>query len=239
MRGWLATTQERRGNIMRHLLHFGLFVLALTAVTQADAQDRRLRDRQTTVVIATGSGSRLAGPVRATVEPQRAVYDSRRTVYRSSRPVYDMRRAYFDQRQDLEQIVRISERWEQATANRNLDAQSKVDRRLDAWLDREIRESVAEPHNHRYTQQVRALSDELAMLERRGHKGRGYNGRGHQGRGNQGNGHHGNGRYERGHGGYYGKKARILDELVELSERQVHRARAGVRYPFQMSLAYR
>jgi len=85
MRGWLATTQERRGNIMRHLLHFGLFVLALTAVTQADAQDRRLRDRQTTVVIATGSGSRLVRPVRASVEPQRAVYDSRRTDRTSSR----------------------------------------------------------------------------------------------------------------------------------------------------------
>jgi hypothetical protein len=153
--------------------------------------------------------------------------------------VYDARRAYFDQRQDLEQIVQIAERWDQAIANRNPHAQRNVDRRLDAWLEREIRESVAEPHNHRYTQQVRALSDELAMLEWRGHKGRGYNGRGHQGRGHHGNGHHGNGHYERGHGGYYGKKARILDELVELSERQVHRARAGVRYPFQMSLAYR
>ena len=48
-------------------------------------------------------------------------------------------------------------------------------------------------------------------------------------------GHHGG----RGHGGYYGKKARILNELVELSERQVQRARAGVRYPFQMSFAHR
>jgi hypothetical protein len=144
-----------------------------------------------------------------------------------------MRRAYFDQRQDLEQIVRISERWEQATANRNLDAQSKVDRRLDAWLDREIRESIREPRNHAYTQRVRVLSDELAMLERRGHHGRGHHGRGHNG--------HGHGGHGKGHGdrGYYGKKARILNELVELSERQVHRARAGVRYPFQMSLAYR
>jgi hypothetical protein len=233
MRGWLATTQERRGNIMRHLLHFGLFVLALTAVTQADAQDRRLRDRQTTVVIATGSGSRLVRPVRASVEPQRAVYDSRRTVYKSSRPAYDTRRAYFDQQQDLEEIVRISERWEQAAANRDLYAQSKVDRRLDAWLESEIRESIREPRNHAYTRRVRVLSDELVMLERRGHQGRGHQGRGHNGHGHRG---HGKGH---GDGGYYGKKVRILNELVELSEWQVHRARASVRYPFQMSLAYR
>ena len=93
---------------------------------------------------------------------------------RSTRAPGDARRAsgYFDQRQDLEQIVRIAERWEQATANRDRHAQSKVDRRLDAWLEREIRESIREPHNHRYTRRVRALSDELAMLERavaRGH----------------------------------------------------------------------
>jgi len=219
---------------MRYLLHFGLFAVALTAVTQADAQDRRVRDRQTTVVIATGGGPRVVRPVRATVEPPRAVYDSRRTVYKSSRPAYDTRRAYFDQRQDLEQIVRIAERWEQATANGDRHAQLNADRRLDAWLEREIRESIAEPHNHRYTQRVRVLSDELAMLEWRGHQGRGHNGHGYKSRG-----HYGNGSQGRGHGGYYGKKARILNELVELSERQVHRARAGVRYPFQMSFAYR
>jgi hypothetical protein len=219
---------------MRYLLHFGLFAVALTAVTQADAQDRRVRDRQTTVVIATGGGPRVVRPVRASVEPSRAVYDSRRTVYKSSRPAYDARRAYFDQREDLEQIVRIAERWEQATANRDRHAQWKVDRRLDAWLEREIRESVREPHNYRHAQRVRVLSDELAMLERRGHQGRGHNGHGYKSRGHYGNGSHG-----RGHGGYYGKKARILNELVELSERQVQRARAGVRYPFQMSFAYR
>jgi len=209
---------------MRYLLHFGLFAVALTAVTQADAQDRRLRDRQTTVVIATGHGPRVLRPVRASVEPPRAVYDSRRTVYKSSRPAYDTRRAYFDQRQDLAQIVRIADRWEQATANRDRHAQWNVDRRLDAWLEREIRESIAEPHNHHYTQRVRVLSDELARLERRGHQGRGHKGHGHRGQGN---------------GGYYGKKARILNELVELSEWQVYRARAGVRYPIQMSFARR
>jgi hypothetical protein len=217
---------------MRHLLHFGLFVVALTAVTQADAQDRRRGDRETTVVIATGAGSRAVRPVRASVEPQRAIYDSRRTVYTSSRPAYDARRTYFDQRQDLEQIVRITERWQEATARRDRHAQAMVDRRLDAWLEREIRESVREPHNHGYTRRVRVLSDELAMLERHGRKGNGHNGRG------RGHGH-GHGHQARGHAGYYGKKARILNELVELSERQVHRARANVRYPYQMSFAHR
>jgi hypothetical protein len=178
------------------------------------------------------------------VEPSRAVYDARRTVYTSSRPAYDTRRAYFDQRQDLEQIVRITERWEQATANRDRHAQWKVDRRLDAWLEREIRESIREPHNYRYTQRLRALSDELTTLERRGHQGRGHNGHGYQARGHYGNGYrahgyYGNASHGRGHHGYYGKKARILNELVELSERQVHRARAGFRYPAHMSFAHR
>jgi hypothetical protein len=214
---------------MRHLLHFGIFVLALAAVTQADAQDRRRGDRHTTVVIAAGGGPRVVRPVRAGVQPPRALYDSRRTIHRSSRPTYDVHRAYFDQRQDLEQIVRIAERWEQATANRDRHAEWKVDRRLDAWLERELRESIREPNSHRYTQRVRALSDELAMLEWRGRQGRGYQERSHHGRGYQGHGYR----------GYYGKKSKILDELVQLSERQVYRARADVRQPFRMSFAYR
>ena len=224
---------------MRHLLHFGLFVLALAAVTRADAQDRRRGDRQVTVVVDSRTGSRL---VRARAEPQRAVYDSRRVIYAPSRPVYDARRAYFDQRTDLEQIVRISERWEQASARRDRHAEANVDRRLDAWLEREIRESIAEPYNRRYTQRVRQLSGELATLERRGHHGRGHHGRGHYGHGQQAKGHggyYGHGQQAKAYGGYSGKKARILHELVALSERQVQRARAGIRQPFPMSLAHR
>jgi len=219
---------------MRHLLHFGIFGLALAAVTQADAQDRRHSDRHTTVVIAAHGGPRVVRPVRASVPPPRAIYDSRRTIQRPSRPTYDVRRAYFDERQDLEQIVRIAERWEQATASRDRHAQAKVDRRLDAWLEREIRESIREPHNYRYTQRVRLLSGELAMLERRKPHGHGYYGPSHHGRG-----YHGRGSDGRGHRSYYGKKARILDELVALSERQVYRARAGVHYSVQRSFAYR
>jgi len=191
---------------MRHLLHFGIFVLALAAVTQADAQDRRRGDRHATVVIAAGGGPRMVRPV----------YDSRRSMDRPSRAVYDAQRAYFDQRQDLEQIVRIAERWEHA------------------WLEREIRESIREPHHHRYTQRMRLLSDELARLERKKKHGHGYDGRGYDGRGYERRGYEG-----RGHRGYYRNKARILDELVMLSERQVQHARANVRYPFRLSFAHR
>ncbi|MBW2379608.1 MAG: hypothetical protein JRG70_08670 [Deltaproteobacteria bacterium] len=209
---------------MRHLLHFGIFVLALAAVTQADAQDRRRGDRHATVVIAAGGGPRMVRPV----------YDSRRSMDRPSRAVYDAQRAYFDQRQDLEQIVRIAERWEHAVASRDRHAQWKIDRRLDAWLEREIRESIREPHHHRYTQRMRLLSDELARLERKKKHGHGYDGRGYDGRGYERRGYEG-----RGHRGYYRNKARILDELVMLSERQVQHARANVRYPFRLSFAHR
>ena len=229
---------------MRNLLHFGLFVLALTAVTRADAQDRRHGDRHTTVVIAAGGGPRVAHPVRASFERPRAVYDSRRTIYKPSRVAYDARRAYFDQRQDLEQIVSIAKQWERAIAHRDWRARSTADRRLDAWLEREIRESVRVAHSHRYAQRVRVLSDELAMLERRGHQGRGHQGRGHQGRGHYrhgypARGHNWKGPQGHGHSGYYGKKARILNELIELSERQVHRAQANLHRPFETSFAYR
>ena len=219
---------------MRNLLHFGLFVLALTAVTQADAQDRRRGDRQTTIVITASGGPRVVRPVRASVEPSRAVYDSRRTVYTSLRAMHDARRAYFDERQDLDQIVSIANQWARATANRNRHAQWKADRRLDAWLDREIRESVREPHNDGHARRVRALSDQLVKLERRGQHGRGYQDRGHHGYGHGGQSH-----YARGPHAYHAKKARILNELVELSERQVHRAQVRLQRPYPMSFAYR
>jgi hypothetical protein len=234
---------------MRQLLHFGLFVLALTAVTRADAQDKRRVDRHTTVVISPGGGPRYVQPVRASFDAPRAVYDSRRTFPEYSRATYYARRAYFDQQQDLQQIVTIANRWERATASGDRHAQWKVDQRLDAWLAREIHESSREHHSHRYAQRVRLLRDELALLERRLYDGRGHHGHGHQGRGHgghgyQGRGHHGHGYQGRGHGGrgrhgYYTKKARILGELVELSERQLERARANIGYPLRPSFAYR
>ena len=214
---------------MRYLLHIGLFAVALTAVTQADAQDRRRGDRETTVVIATGSRTQLVRPVRASVYPPRAVYDQRRSIHNTPRAMLVARRAYSEQREDLEQIVRISQRWEQATAERNRDVQWKVNRRLDAWLEREIRESIREPHNQRYTQRVRLLSDELVKLERGRYHERSYRSRGYRGRG------------YRGHSprSYHERKAAILRELVHLSERQVRRAEANLHYPYRLSVARR
>jgi len=81
---------------------------------------------------------------------------------------------------------------------------------------------------------MRLLSDELARLERKKKHGHGYDGRGYDGRGYERRGYEG-----RGHRGYYRNKARILDELVMLSERQVQHARANVRYPFRLSFAHR
>ncbi|MGB3049733.1 MAG: hypothetical protein WBB42_01955 [Polyangiales bacterium] len=214
---------------MRYLLHIGLFALALTAVTQADAQNRRHANRQTTVVIAPRGGPYAVQPVRASFDPPRAVYDQRRTIHHIPKTTHLARRAYFDEREDLEQIVRISERWERATAERNSDAQWKVNRRLDAWLEREIRESPHDPRNQRYTQRVRLLRYELVSLERSRNRGYVHNGRGHNGRGHN----------ARSHGGYFTKKASILNELVRLSERQVQLAEARLHAPYRLSVAYR
>ena len=204
---------------MRYLLHFGLFAFALTVVTQADAQDKRRGDRHTTVVIATAGGPRSGQPVRPSFDHPRAVYDSRRMFPEPPRAVDVAHRAYLAERQDLEQIVSIARRWRRATASRDRYGQWKADQRLHAWLEREIRESIRAPHSHRYTERVRVLSDELAMLERRTYQGPGHHGRSHH--------------------GYNAKKARILDELIELSERQVQQARVNVRYPSRRSFAFR
>jgi hypothetical protein len=219
---------------MRYLLHIGLFGLALTAVTQASADDNNDDRRRTRVIIDADVGRRHVRPVRATFDPPHVVYDQRRTLHHTPRAMHVARRAYFDQREDLEQIASISQRWEQATANRNRDAQWNINRRLDAWLEREIHESVREPRNQRYTQRVRVLKHELATLEQRHHHTRGYNGRGHRGRG-----HYDRGHAARSYRSYYENKARILDELVRLSERQVQRAEANLHYPYRVSLAHR
>ena len=207
---------------MRYLLHIGLFALALTAVTQASADDDSDYRRGKKVLVTYDGAARQVRPVRTRVEPSRAVYDQRRTLQQTPRATQFARRAYFDQREDLEQIVRISERWERATAKRNSDAQWKLNRLLDGWLEREIRESACEPGNQRYTYRVRQLRSELVSLERGRHHGRGHYERSYHGR-----------------GAYFAKKASILNELVRLSERQVQRAEANLRYPYRLSFARR
>lgn len=207
---------------MRYLLHIGLFALALTAGTQASADDDSDYRRGKKVIVTYDDGPRQVRPVRTRVEQSRAVYDQRRTFNHTPEATHFARRAYFDQREDLAQIVRISERWERATAERNFDAQWKLNRRLDGWLEREIRESIREPGNQRYTYRVRQLRSELVWLERSRHHGRGHYERGYHSR-----------------GAYFAKKASILNELVRLSERQVQQAQTNLRYPYRLSFARR
>ena len=214
---------------MRNLLHFGVFALALTVVGQASADDDRDYRRGKKVMVTYDDAPHRAAPVRTGFEPSRVVYDQRRTFRPTPNVTHFARRAYFDQQKDLEQIVRIRERWERAIATRNPDLRWKVNRRLDAWLEREIRESMREVGNQRYAHRIRLLRNELASLERT----RLYR-RGHQGRGRGARGYHG-----RAHGSYFAKKASILDELVWLSERQVRIAEVRVRAPYRLSFARR
>ena len=168
---------------MRHLLHFGLFALTLTAVTQAGAQDTRHGGARLAIEVAAYRGPRRAQPVRPSVR-------------------YDRHNASLDAHRDLAEIVSIARRWERATAHHDRQAELIADRQLDAWLEREIRESIRRPYAHQHGASVRALSNELALLEQRAHRGRG-------------------------HRGYHARKMRILDQLVELSRRQVRLAYAG------------
>jgi len=180
---------------MRHLLHLGLFALVLTAATQADAQGRQHGDRRTVIAIAPSGVPSRAQPVH--------------TVSR-----YASRQAYLDPQRDLIEIRSIAQRWERASARNDRRAQSIADCQLEAWLDREIRESIRQPDDYGHVRHLRALSNELAVLERRPHHGRG-------------------------HRGYYAEKTRILDELVAMSERQVQRAQAGVHPWIRLSFSRR
>jgi hypothetical protein len=179
---------------MRHLLHFGLFVFILTAVTRADAQDRRRAVPHTRVTVVSTAGLRATDP----------------------------RRAYIEERRDLEDITRIARGWHRAAASGNRHAELAFDRRLHAWLDREIRESIRTSGDHRYAMQIRALSKQLATLDRRPHRGQVSHRGGH-----------------RSQQGYYERKALIIDELVDLSEQRARRAYAVIHRPIRLSFAHR
>lgn len=227
---------------MRHLLHIGLFALALTPLSQASADDDSDYGRDERVIVVRSKGPQKARPVRATFEPPPRVYESRRGHHQPPRAIYDPRHVFqhrahelaaarqnlHDQQRDLEQIVRIASRWDQASANNNPHALRKVERRLDDWIEREIVESRHDPRDQSYVHRLRKLRRELAATERSYGYGHGYgHGRGH-GRG-----------YGRGWRRNQAYKASILSELVELSERQVYRAQARVRHPVRFSVAYR
>jgi len=113
---------------------------------------------------------------------------------------------------DLDQIADIAWQWRRAVARHDHRGQWAADRRLDTWLSREIRQSVRHPYDHRYAMRLRALNDQLIRLERR-HRG--------------------------GMRGYYPAKARILDELVDLSAWQAQRARGHGRPSLHLGFAVR
>jgi hypothetical protein len=167
---------------MRYLLHLGLFILTLMTVTKADAQGRRQAAGREHIV---------------RVDPAPAIH------HHVPRPHQSM---------DFLQIADITAQWKRAVATHDRRGQWTADRRLDAWLSREIRESVRHPYDHRYATRLRALNNQLIRLERQ-HRG--------------------------GIRGYYPRKARILDELVDLSAWQAKRARGHDRSSFRLSFAVR
>jgi hypothetical protein len=201
---------------MRTLLHFGIFALVLTTVGQASADDHRRRQRQTTIVIAPQTRDRAVRPVRAPAPPPPRVYDEQRYRHHRSRGLVEARREVIDQRRDHDQILHMSLRWEQATANRNPHAQRNVERRINAWIEREIDESSHKADHGRYVHRLHQLRRELRGP--RGWYGYGY------GRGR----HHVN-----------RHKANVIGEVVQLSERQLRHAQARARRHTGLAFAYR
>ncbi|MGB8328655.1 MAG: hypothetical protein WCE62_00910 [Polyangiales bacterium] len=180
---------------MRHQLHFGLFALALASVAQANAQDGPRREQRPAVEIAAYRGPQRTQRVHPSV-------------------TYGSRSAYLDSQRDLAEIVSIAQRWERATARNDWRAQALVDRELDAWLVREIREPDRQPYDQVHERRICALRDELALLERQAHR-------------------------RHGHRGYRARKTQIFHELIGLSERQAAAAYAGVHPSIRISLARR
>ena len=212
---------------MRALLHLGLFVLALTLVGQASADhddDDLRRERRTTVVIAPNVEHRVVRPVRAPVEPAppRYGYDRdydhddawKKGRHHRGRGMAAARRALYEQKRDHDEIVRIAERWQQATYERNPHAQRQAERRAHAWIEREIHESNRNHDDGRYVHRLHSLRRQLQLS-------------------------HGWHTYGPSRHRLNAHKARVFDELVELSDRQLRRARARVRGHHYPAYAYR
>ena len=211
---------------MRALLHLGLFVLALTFVGQASADhedgDHRRRERRTTVVIAPKVEHRVVRPVRTPVESAPPRYDYgydheyawKKGRHHRHRAMDEARRDLLEQERDHEEIVRIADRWRRATYEGNPHLQRNAERRAHAWIEREISESRHERDHGLYVHRLHSLRRELRFSQ----------------------GWHG---YGRGRHRLNAHKARVFDELVELSNRQVRRARARVRDQGHRAYAYR
>ncbi len=190
---------------MRYLIHLGLFTGALVAVTSAEAQPHRRADREVTVVVA-GHGH----PKYHSKKKNKAYRIPPGHAYGH----YKFKGKYrlHDERRDLRQIVDISRAWRRATISRDYYWQMMIDRRLEAWIERELYEARRDHHHRHYARLIRDLRRELADL---------------------------NWRFASGHARrhHYARKSEILNHLVELSERQVYLARAYTRPPTRFSYA--
>jgi hypothetical protein len=198
--------------------------MALTVVGQASADhdddDKRSRQRHASVVITADVGHVKTRPVRAPAEPLPPRYDWRYERYqrRPDPGLIEARRELHEQRKDHEQIVRIARRWEQTTAHRNPHAQYDVERRLVAWIDREIQESNRKADRGRYVHRLHALRRELRVSRGRYGHGRGY-----------GHGRHRSNAHT----------ASIIGELVALSEHELQRAENRARRHMHLAFAHR
>ena len=187
---------------MKTLLHLGLFASALALVGTAQAQDDgRRRERRTTVVIAPRVDHQ---PARTTVVRSPAprtmpAYDVRPVRYDRGRDLSRARYELYEARRVHDDIVRLTRRWRQVTSYGHRHAQRKVERRIDGWIAREIAESNRWGDHGRHVHRLHALRHELRFS----HRGRAY------------------GRHARRVDAH---KARVLDELVVLSERRLYRA---------------
>jgi hypothetical protein len=131
-----------------------------------------------------------------------------------ARGIADARRELYEEKRDHQEIVGIANRWTQAIRERNAHAQRNAERRIQAWIDREIAESSRKPDNGRYVYRLYALRRELS-------------------------GGYGRHRYGRRSHLFDARKAHVIGELVNLSERQVRRAHARARNQMHMAFAYR
>ena len=202
---------------MRALLHLGLFAFAFAFVSQASADDddrgrKRGRKHHTTVVIAPEPAPRVVRPVRVAHTPRPPAYDWR--YGRHERPDFvGARQELYEQRRDHDRIIRLVNRWEEASAYGNPHAQRNVEWRVDGWIEREIAESSRRRGNGRYVLRLHELRRQLWTTHR-------WHPRGHA-------------RHRRN-----AHKARVLGDLVVLSENQLRRARALVRSARPAAVAY-
>ncbi len=188
---------------MRTLFHFGIFALALAAVSQASADDHRHPERRTTVVVAPTVHRAPVRRVSVQTYPATSRYEWERARREEQQRQAAARRALYEQQRDHDQIVRIRARWHEATYQHNPIAQRNAERRAYEWIDREIAESRRSYDRGEYIHWLYALRRELRVSQAwPPGRARGF--------------------------GVHARKAEIFDELVTLSARELRRAEADV-----------